>query len=74
MTTEGLLSLCHALRKLEAAQGKPSEPPCVRLCVVRTAIGRARPKLLALPLERRPVQVELDWPCDQLPLPEGVRR
>ena len=71
MTTEGLLSLCHALKKLEAAAVtalRPTQVPRLRLRLTSGPANRCRPQLITLQLKKKPVQTEFDWPNDQLQL------
>jgi len=74
MTTEGLMSLCHALQKIEAVETKAvygSELPRVRIRVVPRPVSRPRPTITALTVARKPIQSEFDWPAGQLRLFKG---
>jgi hypothetical protein len=78
MTTEGLLSLCHALDKLEASRarsgGQAAGLARIRLRLPAAPANRNRPQLTEFKLEKKPVQTEIDWPTNQLRLFPGVGR
>ena len=71
MTNEGLLSLCHALQKLESTDHRSrqgSQLPGLRVSVVAILSERKRLQFVDFCPERKPVQAEFDWLTDQLPL------
>jgi hypothetical protein len=74
MTTEGLLSLCYALQKLEtvgAASAPAARLPRLRLFLTPRPANRSRPQLTAFELHKKPIQTEFDWPSNQLRLFKG---
>jgi hypothetical protein len=75
MTTEGLLSLCHALKRVEAAaaaaKARGTLTRRLRLPLDCPA-NRSRPQLIELKLEKKPIQTTFDWPSNQLRLFKGV--
>ena len=74
MTNEGLLSLCHAMKKVEAAENKPQETrlPRIRVLLAARSLHRMPPQLVDFQPERKQVQTEFEWDTNQLRLFEGV--
>ena len=73
MTTEGFVSLCHALQKTEAAaERKPTDGLRTPRFRVLIRPCRTRPQFEDLQLERKPIQSEFDWPTSQLRMFEGA--
>ena len=71
MTTEGLLSLCHALKRVEAAQETRAAAISTRrisLLMELRPVEQIRPQFAAMAVEKEPVQAGFAWSSNQLRL------